>query len=159
MLVTMHHIVSDGWSMGVLVREVSALYEAFAGGHGRRRWPEPPVQYADYAAWQRELADGRGARGAARATGGSRLAGLPAAGAADRPAAAGGAGHRGGRAVPVVLGPAALEAAAGAGAREGATLFMTLLAAFQALLHRYTARTTSRWARRSRAGPGRSWRG
>src|SRR5262249_14565056 len=51
-LVTMHHIVSDGWSMGLLVREVTALYAAFAAG---RRSPLPAlsVQYADYAAWQR----------------------------------------------------------------------------------------------------------
>src|SRR5215207_82440 len=56
-LLTMHHIVSDGWSMGVLVREVAALYEAFAAGR-----PSPlaelPVQYADYAAWQRERLQG-----------------------------------------------------------------------------------------------------
>ena len=52
-MVTMHHIVSDGWSMGVLVKEVAALYTAFLSGE-----PAPleelPIQYADYAVWQRE---------------------------------------------------------------------------------------------------------
>ena len=61
----MHHIVSDGWSMGVLVRELAALYEAFAQGQPSPL-PELPVQYADYAAWQRDVAPRRGAGGAAR---------------------------------------------------------------------------------------------
>ncbi|MDL5368233.1 amino acid adenylation domain-containing protein, partial [Xanthomonas sp. NCPPB 2654] len=57
LLVTQHHIVSDGWSIGVLVREVSALYTAFCQGE-----PDPlpplPIQYADYAAWQRQWLQG-----------------------------------------------------------------------------------------------------
>ena len=57
MLVTMHHIVSDGWSMGVLTRELSALYQAYS--HNQ---PDPlpalPIQYADYAAWQRRWLTG-----------------------------------------------------------------------------------------------------
>src|SRR5215207_7103671 len=53
LLFTMHHIVSDGWSIGVLVREVAALYEAFTKGE-ESPLAELPVQYADYAAWQRE---------------------------------------------------------------------------------------------------------
>ncbi|HEX7239949.1 MAG TPA: amino acid adenylation domain-containing protein, partial [Longimicrobiaceae bacterium] len=52
LLVNLHHVVSDGWSMGVLVREVSALYGAFSRGEPSPL-PELPVQYADYAAWQR----------------------------------------------------------------------------------------------------------
>ncbi len=52
LLLTLHHIVSDGWSMGVLVREVAALYGAFARGEGSPL-PELPVQYADFARWQR----------------------------------------------------------------------------------------------------------
>ncbi|MEP7339286.1 MAG: amino acid adenylation domain-containing protein [Acidobacteriota bacterium] len=51
-LFTMHHIVSDGWSMRVFVREVAALYQAFLGGDSSPL-PELPVQYADYAVWQR----------------------------------------------------------------------------------------------------------
>src|SRR5262249_41162121 len=56
-LMSMHHIVSDGWSMGVLVREVAALYEAFSQGE-----PSPledvAIQYADFAAWQRQWLSG-----------------------------------------------------------------------------------------------------
>src|SRR6185436_3408523 len=48
---TMHHIVSDGWSMGILVREVTVLYAAFAEDRPSPL-PELPVQYADFAAWQ-----------------------------------------------------------------------------------------------------------
>ena len=56
-MLNMHHIISDGWSMGVLVREVAALYEAFSQGRPSPL-PELPVQYADYAAWQRQWLQG-----------------------------------------------------------------------------------------------------
>src|SRR5262249_56247085 len=52
LLVTMHHIVSDGWSMGILINELSALYRAYRQGEAEPL-PELPIQYADYAAWQR----------------------------------------------------------------------------------------------------------
>ncbi|HEY0682988.1 MAG TPA: amino acid adenylation domain-containing protein, partial [Steroidobacter sp.] len=57
LFVTMHHIVSDGWSMGVLIRELSELYTAFAEGRSDPL-PPLPLQYADYAAWQRRWLDG-----------------------------------------------------------------------------------------------------
>src|SRR5262249_45541433 len=53
LLVTMHHIVSDGWSLGVLVREVATLYTAFAAGQ-QILLAELPIQCADDAVWQRE---------------------------------------------------------------------------------------------------------
>ena len=57
LLLTLHHIVSDAWSIGIMVREVSALYEAFA--HGRRSTLiELPIQYADFAVWQAEWLQG-----------------------------------------------------------------------------------------------------
>ena len=57
LLLTMHHIASDGWSMGILARELSTLYDAHVTGRSPRL-PELPVQYADYAAWQRQWLQG-----------------------------------------------------------------------------------------------------
>ncbi len=57
LLVTMHHIISDGWSIGVLVREITALYAAFSQGKPSPL-PELPIQYADFAEWQREYLQG-----------------------------------------------------------------------------------------------------
>src|SRR5205807_1360608 len=57
LLISMHHIVSDGWSMGVLVREMTALYEAYREGR-ESPLPELKIQYADYAVWQREWLQG-----------------------------------------------------------------------------------------------------
>ncbi|HET7865310.1 MAG TPA: amino acid adenylation domain-containing protein, partial [Burkholderiaceae bacterium] len=57
LLVTMHHIVSDGWSMGVLIREFGALYSAFAQGRADPL-PPLPIQYADFAVWQRRWLEG-----------------------------------------------------------------------------------------------------
>ena len=89
-LLTMHHIVSDGWSIGILIREVAALYEAFSGGQ-ESPLPELPIQYADYAVWQREWLQGevleKQLELLARAVGGS----AGAVGVADGSAAAGGA--------------------------------------------------------------------
>ena len=61
LLMTMHHIVSDGWSVGVLVEELGVLYEAYRTGEED---PLPPlsIQYADYAAWQRERLGGAALR-------------------------------------------------------------------------------------------------
>ncbi|MBJ6766162.1 amino acid adenylation domain-containing protein, partial [Myxococcaceae bacterium JPH2] len=57
LLLCMHHIVSDGWSMGVMVREVAAGYAAFASGH-KPELPALPIQYVDFAAWQRQWLQG-----------------------------------------------------------------------------------------------------
>ena len=81
LLLALHHIVSDGWSLGVLVREVTALYPAFAAGLPSPL-PELPVQYADFAAWQRswlagDVLDGELrllARSSRRGAAGSRAA-------------------------------------------------------------------------------------
>ncbi|HEX7242821.1 MAG TPA: amino acid adenylation domain-containing protein, partial [Longimicrobiaceae bacterium] len=130
LLVCLHHVVSDGWSMGVFFRELSALY---AGS----RLPELPVQYADYADWQRAwLSDDvlRAQLGYWR----ERLAGMPPLLElpTDRPRPAV-AGDRGG-VVGLALSPGATQALRALARREGATLFTVLLAGFQALLSRYT---------------------
>ena len=57
LLITMHHIISDGWSMGVFVRELSVLYGAFVRGE-EDTLPELSVQYANYAVWQRKWMEG-----------------------------------------------------------------------------------------------------
>ena len=134
-LVTMHHIVSDGWSIGILIREVSALYEAFRKGE-TSPLDEPPVQYADYAVWQRGWLEGEVLQAQVDYWT-SRLAGLsPLELPTDRPRSAG-AGP--GRLVCVrrfCLEPSSTKS--GLSQNNGATLYMTLLAVFQVLLYRYS---------------------
>ncbi|HEX7239342.1 MAG TPA: amino acid adenylation domain-containing protein, partial [Longimicrobiaceae bacterium] len=135
LLLCMHHVVSDGWSLGVLFHEMSALYGAFAAGR-ESPLPELPVQYADYAVWQREWLTGE-TLDRQLAFWRERLAGAPAELElpTDRPRPAV-QSHRGG-AHPFTV-PADVTRGLKALARaEGATLFMTLLAAWQTLLARY----------------------
>ncbi|HEX5714823.1 MAG TPA: amino acid adenylation domain-containing protein, partial [Thermoanaerobaculia bacterium] len=136
LLLSMHHIVSDAWSRGVLLREAVALYGAFLEGRPSPL-PEPSLQYVDFAVWQREWLQGERlerhlAHWRHRLEGTPSRLDLPV----DRPRPAlatfRGAAER--RALPAVLG----ERLKGLARREGATPFMVLLAAFQALLHRYT---------------------
>jgi amino acid adenylation domain-containing protein/FkbM family methyltransferase len=136
LLVTMHHIASDGWSLDVFGRELAALYEAFTSGQPSPP-PPLPVQYADYAAWQRQWLQGKAFEEQAGYWK-EQLAGAPPKLEipSDHPRPA----------VQTLRGarhffelPAALVATAEALSRqEGATLFMTLLAIFKALLHAYT---------------------
>jgi len=134
-IVNMHHVISDGWSIGVLVRDMAAFYDAFA--HGRPSpLPPLPIQYADYAAWQREWLRGDALR-AQLDFWTTRLAGLknleiPT----DRPRPSIRAG-RGGSAVST-LPPDLVAAVKALGREEGGTAFMTLLASFQSLLYRYS---------------------
>ena len=96
-----HHIVSDGWSMGVLWRELAALYAAFVSGQ-RRRLPgaaDPVRRLRGLAA---RVAAGRGARSAARLLEGRSSADLSDAGAAHRPAAPAGAAATAGRSSPLI---------------------------------------------------------
>jgi len=57
LLLAMHHIVTDGWSLGILVRELSVLYGAYVQSQ-ESPLPEPSLQYADYALWQRQWLQG-----------------------------------------------------------------------------------------------------
>ncbi|HEX2081286.1 MAG TPA: condensation domain-containing protein, partial [Longimicrobium sp.] len=135
LLLSMHHIVSDGWSMGVLVRELSALYAAYREGR-ESPLPELPVQYADYAVWQREqlageVLDRQLAYWKERLAGAPGLLELPT----DHPRPAVQA-YRGAT-VPFEISLELLERLQALGRSEGATLYMTLLGAFQVLLGRY----------------------
>ncbi|MDI1433382.1 non-ribosomal peptide synthetase [Polyangium sorediatum] len=136
LLLTMHHIASDGWSVGVLVHELSTLYGAFAEGRPSPL-PELPIQYADFAVWQRRLLGGQ-FLAAQIAYWKRALAGAPVLLAlpTDRPRPRGatfqGITTRFEVPTEVVAGVRAV------GQGEGATLFMTLLAAFQVLLSRWS---------------------
>ncbi len=135
LLLTLHHIVADGWSLGVLLRELAALYGAFARGQASPL-PELPVQYADYALWQRRRLVGETLEhqlGYWR----RQLAGVPPLElATDRPRPASQSTE--GARLPLVLPPELPRALGELAQGEGATLFMALLAAFATLLHRYT---------------------
>jgi len=136
LLLTLHHMVADGWSLGILLDELAALYGAFAAG---RPSPlaEPPVQYADFVVWQRhwltgEALDRQLAWWTEQLAGAPTLLELPA----DRPRPAVRT-ERGGvvrAALPAVL----AEGVRALARRRGATPFMALLAAFQTLLVRVT---------------------
>ena len=133
-LCTMHHIVSDGWSSGLLMRELAALYRP---GSEAPALPEPPIQYADYARWERDWFEGGGADAQldywkAKLAGSPALLELPTD--RPRPPVQSRRGARHSFELPAGL----VESLAATGRREGATLFMTMLAAFQALLHKYS---------------------
>ena len=134
LLVTMHHIVSDGWSMGVMVRELNALYGAFLGGLADPL-PELEIQYADYAVWQRQWIEGAILQQQA-AYWKTTLAGAPALLELPmdrvRPAQQSYAGA----ALPVVFEEKLTSGLKGLSRRNGTTLYMTLLAGWAILLAR-----------------------
>ncbi len=135
LLLTMHHIVTDGWSMGVLGGELAALYGAFREGRPSPL-PELAVQYADHAVRQRERMQGD-ASAAALAWWRSALADLPPLDLpADRPRAPI-ASHEG-RCRTFEIDAALARRLKDLARRERATPFMTLLAAFEVLLARYS---------------------
>ncbi|HVG44986.1 MAG TPA: amino acid adenylation domain-containing protein, partial [Longimicrobium sp.] len=133
-LVTMHHIVSDGWSMEVLTRELGTLYAAFRRGEANPLAPLP-VQYADYAAWQRKWVDGEVLREQAgywkaALSGAPALLELPT----DRPRPVR-QDHSGGT-VGIHLDEELTAGLKALGQRRGTTLFMTVLAGWAAVLGR-----------------------
>ena len=133
--VTMHHLVSDGWSLGIFLRELWTISQSLTT-QTHLASPELAVQYGDYAAWQRDsLASG--AFGEQLRYWQQQLQDLPELDIpADRPGTAY-ASHIGG-VVPVNLSPSLTRLATSFAAEEQATLFMTLLSAFAVLLHRYS---------------------
>src|SRR5215471_7515415 len=137
LLLTMHHIVCDGWSMGVLYRELSLLYEAFSKG-----LPSPlsglPIQYAYFAVWQQKWLQGEVLE-TQLSYWKKQFEGVPAVInlSTDRPWPAV-QSYRGAR-QPFELSEELTGALKILSRKQHVTLFMTLLAAFQTLLHRYTA--------------------
>jgi non-ribosomal peptide synthetase component F len=135
-LLTMHHIVSDGWSMGVLLNEITTLYDAFSRGEPSPL-PEPLLQYADYAVWQREWLQGEVLEKQVsywrqQLEGAPALLELPTD--KPRPAIQTFRGMNEAVALSAELTVKLNELSR----QHNVTLFMLLLAAFQLLLHRYT---------------------
>ncbi|MFQ4144478.1 amino acid adenylation domain-containing protein [Chlorogloeopsis sp. ULAP02] len=136
MLMTMHHIASDAWSVGVFFRELNILYQAFANGQ-----PSPlaelPIQYADFAAWQRQATQGTQLEKEIsywkqQLQGAAALLQLPT----DRPRSP--TPSFAGKMQSFVLPKTLIDSLKALSQQTEATLFMTLLAAFKVLLYRYT---------------------
>ncbi len=136
LLLTMHHIISDGWSIGVLIREFSTLYAAFSQGNPSPL-PELPIQYADFALWQRDWLQGEVLEAQLtywKKQLGGTLPMLDLPGDSPRPPVQTfqGASHR------FRLPKALSDSLQALSQKQGVTLYMTLLAAFNILLARYS---------------------
>ncbi|GAB1542981.1 hypothetical protein NUACC21_56550 [Scytonema sp. NUACC21] len=143
LVLNMHHIISDGWSIGVMIREIAALYTTFCGDLANNSpLPELAIQYADFADWQRQWLQKVGTNGRSplqtqlaywqKQLEGISMLNLPT----DRPRPVVQT-YQGAR--QLVQFPRNLsEALSALSQQEGVTLFMTLMAAFQILLYRYT---------------------
>ena len=135
LLLTIHHIVSDGWSMGVFISELSALYQAFSAGEPSPL-PELPIQYADFAVWQRQWLSGEVLETQlnywrSQLQGSPELLQLPT----DRPRPV--VQTYQGRSESFTLDRDLTEKLQSLSGESGTTLFMTLLAGFATLLYRY----------------------
>jgi amino acid adenylation domain-containing protein/non-ribosomal peptide synthase protein (TIGR01720 family) len=135
-LLTMHHIIADGWSMGVLLREMAAFYEAFIAERPATL-PELPIQYKNFAAWQRqwlrgEVLDTQLAYWKEQLADAPPVLTLPM----DRPRSS--VQTYSGATEPFMLSKESSEALKSLSQGAGATLFMTLLASFNLLLHLYS---------------------
>jgi amino acid adenylation domain-containing protein len=139
LLLTMHHIVSDGWSIGVLIEEVAALYSAFVQGQPSPL-PELKIQYVDFAGWQREWLQGNILERQInywqkQLAGAPNSLELPTDRLRPLVQTAHGANHE--SLIPLQV----AEVIDRLTQQEGTTLFMTLLTAFDLLLYRYTGQT------------------
>jgi amino acid adenylation domain-containing protein len=135
LVLTLHHIISDGWSTAVLIREVATLYQAFCNGKPSPL-PELPIQYADFAVWQQEWSkeylQHQLTYWKQQLSGDLPILELPC----DRPRPA--VQTFTGSTQSLQLSPSLSESLKNLSQQQGVTLFMTLLAAFKTLLHRYT---------------------
>ena len=135
LMVCIHHIVTDGWSMQIFLQELSALYAAAHSGRPVCLAPLP-IQYADFAVWQRNELSG-GHLHELLTFWRAELAGAPALDlVTDRPRPT--VPSFRGESVPVELAPIVTQEIQLLARQHGATLFMALLAAFAALLNRYS---------------------
>jgi amino acid adenylation domain-containing protein len=136
MTFVVHHIVTDGWSTGVLVKEITSLYEAYSKGEASTL-PELKIQYADYACWQRDWMNGKALEEGLRYWKRELSGELPVLNLKDKRPRPEEMSHRG--ANRKYLMPEEIKEGIQRLSRaEGATIYMTLLAAFSILLHRYS---------------------
>ncbi len=137
-LLTLHHIVADGWSMGILVREMAALYESFSQ-QTTPSLPELPIQYVDYAVWQRQHLQGE-ALESLLAYWRQHLGGNPPTLQlpSDRNPQQVSSEQQQGATLPMSVSADLLSQLEKVAASEGVTLFMSLLAAFKTLLYCYS---------------------
>ena len=139
LLICLHHIVSDGWSMGVFIQELTTLYNAYTKGL-EPLLQELPIQYADFAIWQREYLQGEIRQNQLNYWQ-KQLAAAPALlhlpTDYPRPLQQSFQGDR----IKCILSPELSQGLNKLSREKGVTLFMTLLTAFQTLLYRYTGQT------------------
>ena len=136
LLLTMHHIISDGWSMGILVNEITTLYRAFYNGE-ENPLPELEIQYADFSEWQHEYLKGEVLQKQLDYWK-EQLGDIPPVLElpTDRPRP--NIWTNEGASFTEILPPAYVDKLKQVGYKEGATLFMTLVAAFDILLSKYS---------------------
>ncbi|HWD31775.1 MAG TPA: amino acid adenylation domain-containing protein [Pseudomonas sp.] len=142
LVLVLHHIVTDGWSMNLMVEELMACYAAYSQGQAPRQ-AALPIQYADFAAWQRQwMESGEGERqlGYWKGQLGATEDVLELPGDHPRPATMSYRGARLQIAVPAALAGELRQLAQG----QGVSLFVLLLASFQVLLHRYSGQADIR---------------
>ncbi len=137
LLLTMHHIISDGWSLGVLYHELTTLYDTYTNEHSPTL-PSLPIQYADFAQWQREQLQGERLEALVsywqqRLAGAPQVLSLPTD--YPRPTVQSFRGARQAFVLPAFL----TETLKLLSRQQEVTLFMTLLTAFQILLYRYSS--------------------
>jgi amino acid adenylation domain-containing protein len=139
LLITLHHIIADGWSIGILIKELTALYEAFSSGK-TSPLPELSIQYKDFVYWQRQWLDSERVQPLLtywkqKLKGELPILNLPT----DRTRSPFST-FKGAQA-KLVLSQTLTKELKNLSRQQGVTLFMTLLAAFKSLLYRYTGQT------------------
>jgi amino acid adenylation domain-containing protein len=139
LIVTLHHIIADGWSIGILIKELVALYKAFSTGK-LSPLPELPIQYRDFVNWQRQWLDSEHIQSLLtywkqKLQGQLPVLNLPT----DRPRSP--VQTFKGAQAKLVLSQTVKKELKNLSRQQGVTLFMTLLTAFKTLLYRYTGQT------------------
>ena len=143
LLFDMHHIITDEWSMSILAREVAALYDAFTTGNASPL-PELAIQFGDYAVWQRQWLSGDAlARQLDYWT--SRLQDVPALSGLPTDYPRPSIQLTEGAFTPHLLSAELTADLKALAQQSNATLYMTIMAAFHALLHRYAQQTEGRY--------------